>query len=1026
MLSVPINYKIRNEAISKQPVYVAEIFWNNGNTGVDNTNDIYFATCDINDTTGFLYPDRWFPFLKSDSIGSMSQTVDPINGVSSIGSIDITITDYNGMVSDIIRAADAAGHGLRRQRISIYMMYRGMDWADRALIRTMQVNDLSLTRLNEYRLTAADVQRQMQKTVFNPSKTTTTATVAASGAVTVGVNDARAFSLGTSVTYGASGFIKIGDEIMRWNSRTDNSFNVPAAGRGVFGTVAASSAIGDTVDEIFYLNENPITLAMKILESSGTNGANGVHDVLPAGWGCNMQAGIDVDESGWFSIGELLTGLSTSHLATDGIQFEFVLDKGVEAKKFIEDSILKIIGAYGFVMGDGQYSIRAYSDLSNAAKENAVVTLDRNAVVKWEDLTYNYNDLANQVWLEYDEQPKLSGKFIRNALFIDSVSIKKWGEAKQLKYQAAGIMPTSLTAAQLYQRFQRVGSRYSRPPMQIPLTLLPKYHTLEIGDIVRVSLPIRDLFTGQQLDRAFEIIATQLKPSTGEVAVKCLAQPEHAAFWFGGVGEVNSVTISPASGNIPAGTTQQMVARAFDGLGLQIHIPAITWYATGNLTIDSAGLVTAGAVGDGTVYAVIGSKVSNISTITVTASANTNAVASVAVMPSSVKIKAGDTQQMIAIAYDLFGSMVNGVTFNWNSTVPGVATIPAGSGIAKLLTAVANGTSNVTATETVSSISSPASAVIVATPDTPTYTPPTYADSAFQIGTQITSMGPVGGPHTIPNGHVFAAGDYWFDGDLNLPTNYTCYVNVHVRIFSLGTININGTIDGRGRGGAGGGYAIGSGRIPSRPTSEIGFVGIGGQSGNATYVGEQGYPLNPQYGSMPEISVIPVAVNGTGQVTAVSGLPQYNVGVNVGLAGGGGGANRWFGLSGTEYRDPGASGGAGLLLMARGIYISSGLVDLRGADGDAASWHTYGFSYYPPLTSYGSPGGGGGGSFVALAQADVNGLPVMSINTSRIYVSGGVGGVAIYEPPAPATVADGRWVDGLPGTPGGIKTKVIG
>ena len=1006
MLSLNLNLKIKNDALAKWPVYVAEIFWNNGNSGADGTNDIYFSTCDVNEITDFGYPERWFPFLKADSIGSMSQTVDPINGVSSIGSLDIAITDYHGMVSDIIKAADVAGHGLRRQRISIYMLYRGMSWTDKGSpIRTMQVNDLRLGSLNEYKISAADVQRQMQKTVFNPSTTTTTGTVAASGAVTVNVNDARKFSLGSSVTYGASGFIKIGDEIMRWDSRTDNSFNIPITGRGVLATAAAAHTLGDTVDEIFYLNENPITLALKIIESSGSAGANGAHDVWPAEWGCNMQVGMDIDQAGWFSVGELLSGLSTSHLASDGIQFEFVLDKGVEAKKFIEDNILKILGGYGFVRGDGQYSVRAYGDLSNAAKENAVVTLDRNAVVKWSDLSYNYNDLANQVLLEYDENPKLSGKFIRKTLFIDPVSIKKWGEAKQLKYQASGIMPTSLSTSQLYQRFQRVGSRYSRPPMQIQLTLLPRYHMLEIGDIARVSLPVRDLFTGAQLDRAFEIISTQLKVSTGEVVVNCLAQPERAAFWFGGVGEIYSVTISPAIGNIQTGTTQQMVVRAFDGMGLQIPVPAITWHSTGNITIDANGLLTAGAVGSGTVYAVVGDKVSNIATISVTASANTNAVASVVVMPTSVRIKAGATQQMIAVAYDINGAMVNGVTFNWASSNTGVATLPAGSGVAKVLTAVANGISNITATETSSSIVSPVSAATVATPETPSYTPPVYADSAFQIGTKITTMGAVGGPHTIPDGYVFEAGDYWFDGDVNLPTGSTCYINLHVRIFSLGTITINGTIDGRGRGGVL--YRH------SRLAWEIGFVGRGGNSGCAAAVGEQGYALGAQYGSMPVITVTPTAINGSGQVTAISGLPEYTYGNNLGLAGSCGGRGRgWaFGtVPPTEYQGYLANGGSGLLLMARGIYITSGLIDLRGGDGFSPTGDmnvTY---------TGGAGGGGGGGSFVALAQANASGLPVMSINATRINLSGGLGGLGTAYIP----------VVGLPGTPGGITTKVIG
>jgi hypothetical protein len=1023
MLAVNSNFKTKNDALAKWPVYVAEIFWNNGNSGADGTNDIYFTTCDVNEITDFAYPERWFPFLKADSIGSMSQTVDPINGVSSIGALDVTITDYNGMVSDIIKAADAAGHGLRRQRISIYQLYRGMSWADKVQMRTMQVSDLRLTRLNEYKLTAADVQRQMQKTIFNPYSTTLTTAITGTGAITpnAAVLDARNFIAVPSVTYGAVGFVKIDDEIMRWTAKTDASFTVGASDRGLFGTVAATHSNGATVSEVIVLNENPITLALKILESSGTASANGTWDVFPVRWGCNMDSTNDIDEEVILEVGKLLTGLADTAAAADGVQFEFVIAEGVEAKKFIEDSIFKILGCFGFVRGDGRYSIKAYNDLSNAAKENAVATLDRNAVVSWGDLSYNYNDLANQVWIEFDEVPKLSGKYIRNTIFIDSVSIKKWGEAKQLKYQAQGIVPTSVFASQLYQRFQRVLARYSRPPMQIPLTLLPKYHLLEIGDIVRVSLPIRDLFTGLSLDRAFEVISTQLKVSTGEVMVNCIAQPERASQWFGGVGDINSVTISPAAASIQTGATQQMVARAFDGSGGQVQIPAISWIASGNVTVDSSGLVTAGAAGSGTVFAVVGGAISNEATITVTATPSSNPVASVSVLPNSVQIKAGDTQRLTAIAYDVSGNQVNGVTFNWNSSNTGVATIPAGSAVSKLLTAVANGTSNITATETVSGIVSPVAVATVATPGTPTYTPPYLADSAYQIGTQITAHGPVGGPHVIPDGYNFDAGSYWYDGSVSLASGTTCTINYTVRIFSLGTITINGTIDGDNRNYDS--WPTLSGTPPTYVAEDglRGFVGKGGTGGRtvrhfgtpgADYDMRAGNGGVPLYQSEPSLNVIVTAESG-GSYTAVSGLPTN--------LGGGPSGGKVVMVETTPspgiYPAMGVYGGAGLLFMARGIYITTGNINLRGQYGSSG--------IYPDYTvcdrRHAPSGGGGGGSFVGLVECDVNGLPNMSINESRIMVSGG-GCVTGIEPSS----ATRSFTAPQPGTSGCVITQVIG
>lgn len=971
MLTLNNNFKANNDALAKWPVYVAEIFFNRGNAGTDGVNDIYFATCDVNEITGFAYADRWFPFLKADSIGSMSQTVDPINGVSSIGNLNVTITDYHGMVSDIIKAADAAGHGLRRQRISIFMLYRGMDWADRVCVRTMQVNDLKLSALNEYKLTAADVQRQMQKTVFNPYATAATMAVTGTGAMTLTVVDARNFTATAQQTYGTSGFIKMNEEIMRWTAKTDTSFTIGAGDRGLFGSTATTHADGDKVGEIVVLRENPITMALKVMQSTG-DGSNGTWDTYPARWGCGMDSANDVYLDEWLEIGKLLTGLADSPAASEGTQFEFVFDKGVEAKKFIEDQILKILGAFGFVHGDGRYGIRAYSDLSNAAKENAALTADQNSVIKWGDLSYNYNDLANQVWIEYDEAIKLSGKFIRNTVFIDEVSVRKWGEARQLKYSASGIIPTSTFASQLYQRFQRIIARYSRPPMQIELTLLPKFHTMEIGDIVRITLNIRDLFTGATLDRAFEVISTHLKVDTGEIVIKCLAQPEAATFWFGGVGEVYSVTISPASSSAVSGATQQLTARSFDGLGNQVPTPAISWIVSGNVTVDSNGLVTAGAVGSGTVVAVVGSKQSNVATITVTAAPNVSAVARVSVSPSTVTLSATQTQQITAQALDITGAQVNGKVFNWASSNVAVATVPAGPSASVIVTAVANGSANITAQESMSLITSAVVPVTVATPSTPDFTPPLLLDSAYQIGTQITAHGPIGGPHVIPNGYSFASGDYWYDGDVSLAISTTCTINGTVRLFSTGVITINGTIDGTLRGTSH--STSGASNVGANGTAC--FVGKAGTGGSLTRGGvgmRAGDGAAPLFNSQPTLTFSATSISG-GSWVGVSGLPSN-------LQGGSSGC-------GVIY-DPNAiplsytsqyAGGAGLLLMARGIYITAGTVDLRGY----------------PFTSPGvgdrrqaHRGGSGGGSFVALAERNIYGLPVMTVGPNQVLTVGG-------------------------------------
>ncbi|MDQ6966348.1 MAG: hypothetical protein Q9M23_05445, partial [Mariprofundaceae bacterium] len=348
-------------------------------------------------------------------------------------------------------------------------------------------------------------------------------------------------------------------EIMQWTSKTGNVLNVPASGRGYFGTTAKAGAIGDDITELCVLHENPITMALKVMTSTG-DGTNGVWDVLPKHWGAAFEHAVVAD---WLTVGQLLTGVSSTPADSDGWYFKFILNKPIECKKFIEAEICRNIGAFPVVKGDGSLSLNAYNDLANADKVNADAWLTVDNIVSFGELSYDYKSMANELWIDYAEFPILSGKYVRAAIFNDSVSKAKHGEAKQLKYVIKGLDGSSQSAVSTtYQRFQRVMSRYSRPPMKCTMKLLPRMNGVEIGDIVRVTYPVRDLLSGADLDRAFEVLSVGINLKTGEPSITCIAQPEVASFWFGGVGQLASISVSPVSSAIAVAETQQLILRA--------------------------------------------------------------------------------------------------------------------------------------------------------------------------------------------------------------------------------------------------------------------------------------------------------------------------------------------------------------------------------------------------------------------------------------------------------------------------------
>jgi hypothetical protein len=69
---------------------------------------------------------------------------------------------------------------------------------------------------------------------------------------------------------------------------------------------------------------------------------------------------------------------------------------------------------------------------------------------------------------------------------------------------------------------------------------------------------------------------------------------------------VASIVISPSCAQVPAGTTFQFTATAFDAAGQPLPFTAFTWSASAGATVDSTGLVTGGGTGDATITAAAG------------------------------------------------------------------------------------------------------------------------------------------------------------------------------------------------------------------------------------------------------------------------------------------------------------------------------------------------------------------------------------------------------------------------------------
>lgn len=166
----------------------------------------------------------------------------------------------------------------------------------------------------------------------------------------------------------------------------------------------------------------------------------------------------------------------------------------------------------------------------------------------------------------------------------------------------------------------------------------------------------------------------------------------------GGGGQVRlkSIQVTANSLSLLTGATEQFTATGtYSGTGGTKDLTSVTWTSsnTGVATIASGGMVTAKTQGSTTITATSGT-VSGSATLTVTAT-----LASIAVTPANPSIAPGTTQAFKATGtysdnstQDITGSAT------WSSSATGVANISNAVPIQGLATAVAHGSSTITAT----------------------------------------------------------------------------------------------------------------------------------------------------------------------------------------------------------------------------------------------------------------------------------------------------------------------------------------
>lgn len=154
---------------------------------------------------------------------------------------------------------------------------------------------------------------------------------------------------------------------------------------------------------------------------------------------------------------------------------------------------------------------------------------------------------------------------------------------------------------------------------------------------------------------------------------------------------VASVSVSPTAPSLQVGSTVQLTAVTRDAGGNVLSGRAISWTSSNNAiaSVNSNGLVSAVSAGSASVIASSEGQTAT-SSVTVTAIP----VASVTVSPATSNLQPGGTAQLSAVTRDANNNVLTGRVVTWASATTAIATVNSSG----LVTAVAAGTTNITAT----------------------------------------------------------------------------------------------------------------------------------------------------------------------------------------------------------------------------------------------------------------------------------------------------------------------------------------
>lgn len=448
------------------------------------------------------------------SFTSTSQSLDPISGNSTIGDISFTLVDADEALTTLLQTQLAASRSARKKRVRVYAGYKDLDWWDYTLLATQFVDKKVSYLDGAYTFNCSDIQREARIQIFKPketnlgaafSKTDTTITVVDNSDFTMVAHDAS-YSDAPSSTVGYLKIIKSNDEyeIVSYTGKSSTT-GFTGLTRALFGTkqieltydVAVSADRQPKIEEFIYL-EGPAVKLIYAIRTGVLYGQGGA--TLPSHW----HLGTDTDYVRLLDFTNYGADWWDSSDPTLGFQVRFEGLKEQDGKQFVERELQLLLGAFGPIYADGAVGLKKMAGVLSSSGYTHHLTASN--VVSYGELDHDYSRVHNNIEVRWNWD-EVAEKFTRVNVFLDTDSQTTYGTAEKYILDFRGLIGDIHTTSMLLNQFAAIRDRYAGPPLMLEMQVLPSLNTIEVGDVVRVTLDqIRD-YTGSYttIDRTFEV-----------------------------------------------------------------------------------------------------------------------------------------------------------------------------------------------------------------------------------------------------------------------------------------------------------------------------------------------------------------------------------------------------------------------------------------------------------------------------------------------------------------------------------------